>query len=154
MSTCSAEKALAVLAPTASAKGRWSSFWVRVRHLVTAFTSSPYRPITTKNPPYGGFHRQTRRSAADSTSLEARSAHVHALMRAVLDDTDALNVRAPPAIGLLLRPGDVVSETGALSADVTHSSHWEISCSGSSARRTRRNRWVRGFLQELDKTIR
>ena len=75
-------------------------------------------------------------------------------MRTVLDDTDALNIRAPPAIGLLLRPGDVVSETGALGADVTHSSHWEISCSGSSATRTRRNRWVRGFLRELDKPIR
>jgi len=115
-------------------------------------------PTTTKNPPYGGFQRRTQCSAADSASLEARRAHVHALVRAVLDDTDALDVRAPPAIGLLLRPGDVVSETGALGADVTDSSHWEISLFGVGVTRTPTQSMgsrvpgeLKGFPWELDK---
>ena len=105
--------------------------------------------------------RYRKRSASDSAGLEARGADVHPLVSAFNHNAHALDVRVPPPVGLLLRPGDVVSETGALAADVTDSSHWEISLFGVGATRTPTQSMgsrvpgdLKGFPWELDKLIR
>ena len=111
-----------------------------------------YRPV---------FDRHRKRSASDRAGLEARGADVHPLVSAFNHNAHALDVRVPPPVGLLLRPGDVVSETGALAADVTDSSHWEISLFGVGATRTPTQSMgsrvpgeLKGLPWELDKLIR
>jgi hypothetical protein len=64
------------------------------------------------------------RSAGYLAGLDARGADIESLGAAGHGRAYPLNVRVPTPVGLLLRPGHVVAESGLLAAYVTYRSHW------------------------------
>ena len=64
------------------------------------------------------------RSAGNFASLDTGRADVQPLGSARYDCVHPLDVGVPTAVGLLLRPGDVVAESRPLAAYVAYRSHW------------------------------
>ena len=67
------------------------------------------------------------RSADYFAGLDARRADVEPLGAACHDGAYPLDIRVPAPVGLLLRPGHVVAESGPLAAYVTYRCHWSFS---------------------------
>jgi hypothetical protein len=94
------------------------------RHSPTATDDHPCSHPGLK---IAGSTSALRRSAGYFAGLDARGADVEPLGAAGHSRVYPLDVRVPAAVGLLLRPGHVVAESGPLAAYVTYRSHWSRS---------------------------
>src|ERR1700742_1352608 len=89
-------------------------------------------PRHTKNPGAAGRPGAVRTSplANDLAGLDARRAHVDALVRAADNGADGLDVRVPAAAGAAVRVRDVVAEPRPLAAYVADGSHGSLQSRG------------------------